>query len=175
MPCTGVKGFYLWLGRRREQKPSCGSNFRIAAAGAFPRLTERHSCITSTTTCYSAPSRPHPRASLSMMAAAYSFVDALPPRSPVMDLPSAMVLRWAISQRSTCLTGSTYIQGGPLNLGCVLVQVHVPTPTSDQSGNPRSNRTYLSIIREDNNRAVGLANPLPTETARSEIAIPKIA
>lgn len=61
-----------------------------------------------------------------MMAVVYSFVDALPPRSPVMDLPSAIVCHKCESSVSHDQVADTYGESSVLDLVGVVVEVHVP-------------------------------------------------
>ena len=66
-----------------------------------------------------------------MMAPVYSFVDALPPRSPVIDLPSAMVcilFAKSAARNSVNRKRDTYRERRLLDLVGVLVKVHVPVP-----------------------------------------------
>lgn len=61
-----------------------------------------------------------------MMAAVYSFVVALPPRSPVIVFPSAIVCESVPSMpRWLHRTIVTYIKSGLLDLRRMLVQAHV--------------------------------------------------
>ena len=60
-----------------------------------------------------------------MIAAVYSFVVALPPRSPVIALPSAIVCESTPSISRPHGIIHTYIEGRLLDLRRMLVQVHV--------------------------------------------------
>jgi hypothetical protein len=63
-----------------------------------------------------------------MMAEVYSLVEALPPRSPVMVLPSAIVLRailvlifWRKKKKDVA-----YRESCPFNLVGMFIEIHVP-------------------------------------------------
>lgn len=105
-----------------------------------------------------------PVMSLSMIAAVYSFVLDVPPRSPVIVFPSAIVcievnipgvarvydrhLRRESPSRSSLHTRSG---------SCVCNEAR----RINQATRPIGTLTYLNIIKEDNKSAVGLANPFP--------------
>ena len=65
------------------------------------------------------------------MAVVYSFVDALPPKSPVIDLPSAMVYTFhakSVYNSALIEASPTYGKRRILDLVGVLVETHVPEP-----------------------------------------------
>ena len=98
-----------------------------------------------------------------MMALVYSAVDALPPRSPVMVLPSAIVWNGTSQRRTTEQTQRANRKCSLLDLVGVVLEIHV-------SGSRHSSAvvqihvvapTNLSIINDESRSAVGLAKPFP--------------
>jgi hypothetical protein len=93
------------------------------------------------------------------MLAVYSFVDALPPRSPVIVFPSAIVYN---------------ASGGGQHM------FHVQQKKKKEKRTVRAAFSILSacslrfmclnIINEDKRRAVGLAKPLPSKNHRIVLA-----
>jgi len=67
------------------------------------------------------------RYSFSTIAAVYSFVDAFPPRSPVIVFPSAIVYNGLSGQQMNRKpVTETYREGRLLDFVGMSVQVHVP-------------------------------------------------
>jgi hypothetical protein len=110
------------------------------------------------------------------MALVNSVVEALPPRSPVIDLPSAMVYRSTEKgqrgpERRGCSGYGAYLERGVLDVLCDLMEVHVPKHhKSRKLLNAEVGSAKLCVLRpieppEDlarlTRRAVGLARPLP--------------
>ncbi len=64
------------------------------------------------------------------MASVYSFVEALPPKSPVMCLPSAMVWECVKTLGNSIirfeLDAETHAEGSLFDVVSHIVQVHVP-------------------------------------------------
>lgn len=100
-----------------------------------------------------------------MIASVYWLVDAFPPRSPVMNFPSAMVCKMnVILAKSHDKQTSPYRERSLLDPIRVVIQVHVSeVERSIQNNRVRNTATNLNIMSDDNRRAVGLANPLPVE------------
>jgi hypothetical protein len=96
-----------------------------------------------------------------MIADVYSEVDAFPPKSPVIAFPSAMVYQSLVSpsaQKSIQLT----VKAAFSILFACSCKFMCLSKTSQHSGRELvQNRKNLSIIREDNKSAVGLAKPFP--------------
>lgn len=100
-----------------------------------------------------------------MIAFVYSVVEALPPRSPVMNLPSAMVCTnvRVLSRRITDETNvpsalpSRFCRHAHLG-SCVYLKSSQGVSFCAELVNYPA---YLNIMIEDSRRAVGLASPFP--------------
>lgn len=105
----------------------------------------------------------HALPSFWMIAAVYSLVEALPPRSPVMLLPSAIVCEYDLTNIHVCTDYWTYREGSLFNFICMPSQVHMPKEEFCMTiqGRGVTMTTCLSIIKDDNRSAVGLARPFP--------------
>lgn len=94
------------------------------------------------------------------MASVYSLVEALPPKSPVIVLPSAIVWKTR-SEKAAQSQESPYRQSGVFDLVSVVKQVHVSVAMDQHQVLGRGLLAYLNIMRDERSNAVGLAKPLP--------------